>query len=45
MFNRNNPYWLDQSGSDYVPRYGAVGVTLVEDTMAQEAVKVTSIFD
>jgi RHS repeat-associated protein len=35
VFDPNNPYWFDQSGSDYVPRYGVVGVTLVEDTGAQ----------
>lgn len=35
VFDPNNPYWFDLSGSDYVPRYGVVGVTLVEDTMAQ----------
>jgi hypothetical protein len=33
-FDPNNPYWFDQSGSDYVPRYGVVGTTLVEDTGA-----------
>ena len=35
VFDPNNPYWFDLSGSDYVPRYGVVGVALVEDTMAQ----------
>src|ERR1700678_829742 len=35
VFDPNNPYWFDQSGSDYVPQYGVVGVVLVEDVMAQ----------
>ena len=35
VFDPNNPFWFDQSGSDYVPRYGVVGVTLVEDTGTQ----------
>jgi RHS repeat-associated protein len=31
-FDPNNPYWFDLSGSDYVPRYGVIGVVLTETT-------------
>jgi len=34
VFDPNSPYWFDLSGSTYVPRYGTVDVTLVDDTTA-----------
>ena len=31
VFDPNNPYWFDQSGTTFTPRYGMVGVGLTED--------------
>ena len=32
VFDPNNPYWFDQTGSTYTARYGMVGVSLADDS-------------
>ncbi|HZL36201.1 MAG TPA: hypothetical protein VFC78_12865, partial [Tepidisphaeraceae bacterium] len=32
VFDPNNPFWFDKSGTTYTPHFGMLDVTLVEDT-------------